>query len=188
MSDLDGDTRDIIALQAQHPAEHHLPAAETEKAILAASRTWIKTGIALAATAVLAPLITALFADNLTHVVVLLVAVSSIALGCTAGAFLTAALIEYTQRPTRTLIRRAMARADGNADIGTENGRLIDRNRRVTGQLAYDIAAARKDITGHMARLEKRIADMPDYATGVEHGLKLRRDMFGGVEGFDGVG
>jgi hypothetical protein len=50
------------------------------------------------------------------------------------------------------------------------------------------VAGRLDQVAESVGKLEHAVAATPGYATGVEHGLKLRKDLIGGTAGFDDLG
>lgn len=169
MTELQGDTRDLTDIGARHPAERALPASEVETAIRRRGAQWIITGASLIVADIIGVLTTAILVDHLDPVIALLICVGAMLPLTAGGALLTAGTIEWTQRPTRTLIRAAMARAETNGDTAEGTRALVD-----------DLIARLRQLEDHLDRIDKAIADLPDYGRGVIDGVQMRSEVLGG--------
>lgn len=133
------DTQDLTDVGVPHPAEHGLPASEVEATIRHRGLWWTVTGSVAIGLAIIGALGLAAAVHNLT-ITHLLFAVLGVALIAAAGSsLLTAGLIEVTQRPTRTLIRAAMARAK-------VNGQTADGTRELVNELILEIRNLRRQV------------------------------------------
>lgn len=135
MTGLQGDTRDLTDIGAPHPAERALPASEVETAIRRRGAQWIITGASLIVADIIGVLTTAILVDHLDPVIALLICVGAMLPLTAGGALLTAGTIEWTQRPTRTLIRAAMARAEVNGETAEGTRQRVDGLTAEVGQL-----------------------------------------------------
>lgn len=95
--------------------------------------------------------------------------------GLAATAMLTAGLVERQWRPVRTLIRRAMARADANADIGDANRAAIETSTRLVAEAVNTLAGLEKRLHA----IEATIGQLPDYGAIVQDGYRLGRHSAG---------
>ena len=136
MNDINGDTQDILALGGQLPAETGLPAKDTESHIRHLGIGWVITGSVILAAAVIAALTATVVNDTWigTPGGTLFLPLAGMLIAAAGGGFLVGGLIEHTQRPTRTLIRRAMARADLNGQAANANREAIDRLSELVNQ------------------------------------------------------
>jgi len=179
MTELPGDTRDLTDIGAPHPAERALPAREVETAIRHRGTQWIISGASLIVADIIAVLTTAVLIDHLDPVIALLICVGAMLPLTAGGALLTAGTIEWTQRPTRTLIRAAMARAEINGDTA-------DGTRELVNQLIVAVESTRerdddrhRQLEDRLDRIDKAIAGLPDYGRGVIDGVQMRAEALG---------
>lgn len=185
MHDLGGDTRDLRDLGIPHPQEHALPESDRETHIRRTGTRSTWAGTLLLTTDITTALALMAYGrhhnwdDPLTRQFVGLIIILA---GLGATALLTSGLIERQQRQQRTLIRRAMARADANATIGAANETAIDKHARITANLVYELHYTRKDIHKlgtRLEALETAMANLPDYGQIVADGYRLGRHASG---------
>lgn len=185
MHDLGGDTRDHITLGIPHPQEHTLPGSEHETHIRQTGTRNIWTGTLLLTAGITT--ILALLAYSRHHqwddpVTRQLVGLALILTGLTATALITSGLIERQQRQTRTLIRRAMARADANANLGDANRAAIEKNTLLIAELVYGLDRIEKNArvaAERLATMETAIAKIPDFAEGFSRGAYVTATALG---------
>jgi hypothetical protein len=185
MHDLGGDTRDHITLGTPHPQEHGLPTSDRETRIrrTGTRSTWAGTlllvGDTTTALALMAYGRHHTWDDPVTRQFVGLII---ILIGLGATALITSGLIERQQRQQRTLIRRAMARADANAGLGDANQTAIEKNTKILADLVYGLHYTQKDIAElgtRLTALEAAFGKLPDYGTIVADGYRLGRHSAG---------
>lgn len=162
------DIQDILALGGTHPTEQALPAKEKEDSIRHAGTRWLIAGSGILTTAIIGTLVLAVVnpavlanpaASLLLHLVGMLIA-------AVGGALIAAGLIERTQRPTRTLIRAAMARAKTNGDTA-------DGTRGLVGKLIEVIKEIQRRIDGILQTVELMTAALDEIATHLPENQKI---------------
>ncbi|GGN38968.1 hypothetical protein FHR83_006822 [Actinoplanes campanulatus] len=180
-------TSDLHDLGIPHPTEttHQLPHSEREQQLRRNGALYRRTGITLITADALAILTLMALPENAiwnnpTHRQLILLAV--LLTGFTATALLTVGLLERQGRQTRTLIRRAMARADTNADLGDANRAAIDANRAAIMENTKLVAEAIITLTGIEKRLhalETAVEAVPGYADGLARGARVAASVLG---------
>ncbi len=185
MTDLTMTTRDLRDLGQPHPTEHGLPASDTEDRIRrwgCRCRWW---GAATLAADFAGSLAASTQADNAfwdDHASRTLVGITFILAGLVGSAVITAGLIERILRPMRTQIRRAMARADTNADIGAANRDAIDRNGRAVTEAVHTLVDIQKEMAAirhELAGMQTKLASVPDYGQGLAQGARVAASVLG---------
>lgn len=189
MHDLGDNTRDHITLGTPHPAEHGIPTRDTETAITTNSHRWARNGALTAAAAILTPLITAIFADHLSHAVILLITVAAGCSGTIAAACLTAVMIERLQRPQRALIRAVITQNRHTTDAISEVAETLDRTRAVIADVIYSnhriskqiggLAHQLDDVNARLASLENAVEKVPEFAEGFSRGASVTATVLG---------
>lgn len=155
MENLGETTRDLISLGVTHPSERGLPDNEREKQLRRRSTIWLATAAGTLVTATVATLSVGVYGaehglpSNAVRTFIILGVIVASAI---SSAFLTAFLVDLQLRPMRTGVRRAMARADTNAGIGTTNAELLS-----------ELLAAQVAANERMTAIEKHLAKLPDY-------------------------
>jgi hypothetical protein len=178
-------TQDLRDLGVPHPIEqrHGLPDSDTENSI---QRWGIRCrwgGAALLTTdtvATLALLAYGHYSAGGNPITRQVIGLAILIAGLVGTAMLTAGLIEQQWRPTRSFIRRAMARADANADLGNANREAIekatgsiDQNGRLIAETVNTLADVQAELASirlELVKMQEKLAAVPDFADGVSRG------------------
>ncbi len=173
-------TQDLRALGIPHPTEQAqgLPENERETRIRRNGTRSIWAGALLLVTDITATLSLMAYARHYTWTDPIsrqFVGLTILLTGLAATALLTSGLIERQQRQQRTLIRRAMARADANAELGDANREAIETNNRLVAEAIATLSGIEKRLHA----LETAVEQVPGYARGVIDGATMRANALG---------
>lgn len=155
------DIQDLLALGGTHPTEQGLPAKEKEDSIRHAGTLWLIAGTGFLAAAIVGTLVLAVVNPTVLASPAgnLLLHLAGMLIAAVGGALIAAAMIERTQRGTRTLIRAAMARAKTNGDTA-------DRTRELVNQLVDAANRTEAQISALTDVVQALAAHLPDALQG----------------------
>jgi len=122
--------------------------------------------------------------------------IMGLVLGIAAGTtFIALGFMERAWRPTRarqksdsTTLDLLKSRVEALRLDHDERFQVAMGHLTVLPGRLIEVSETAGTLVARVGALERVIAAQPSYATGVEHGLKLRRDVTGGVHGFDDLG
>ncbi len=186
MTDLDGDQRDRRTLGIPDPNEHALPHSEHETRIRFWGTLCRWAGFTLLTLDTIGTLIVAYLGhgnawddDTIGRT---FGGLTCIIVGMAGAALVAAGLVELMQRQQRTLIRRAMGRADRNAAVGHANNAAIGRTVEAVeqnGRLIAEAVATLAGIEKRLLALETAVEAVPGYAEGLAKGAKVAASVLG---------